>query len=57
LKSLSCDCGFSVEKEDRYKVEAAMWFHAIHDHPEMLKSMTVEQLEQWLKHTNQQLSA
>lgn len=32
-----------------------MWHHAIHDHADMLKSMTVEQLEQWLFHTDKQL--
>jgi predicted small metal-binding protein len=55
--SLSCNCGFSVENEDRYKVEAAMWHHAIQDHSDMLKSMTIEHLEEWLKNKDKQLAA
>ena len=57
MTSLSCNCGFTVENADCYKVEAAMWHHAIHDHSDMLKSMTVEQLEEWLKNTDKQLAA
>jgi hypothetical protein len=34
-----------------------MWHHAIHEHTDMLKSMTVEQLEQWLINKDNQLGA
>ncbi|RCW47989.1 hypothetical protein [Paenibacillus prosopidis] len=57
MTTLSCNCGFSVTDENKYKVEAAMWHHAIHDHADMLKSMTVEMLENWLKHKDEQLKA
>lgn len=33
-----------------------MWHHAIHNHSDMLKSMTVELLEEWLKDKDKQLS-
>lgn len=56
MAALSCNCGFKVVNEDRYKVEALMWHHAIHDHSDMLKSMTVDMLEQWLKGKDEQLS-
>jgi predicted small metal-binding protein len=55
MTSLTCNCGFSAENNDRYKVEASMWHHAIQDHADMLKSMTVEQLEQWLVNKDKQL--
>ena len=57
MTSLSCNCGFTVENADRYKVEAAMWHHAIQDHSEMFKSMTVVMLEKWLKNKDEQLAA
>ena len=56
MTTLSCNCGFTAKDENRYKVEAAMWHHAIHDHADMLKSMTVEQLEEWLINKDKQLS-
>ncbi len=34
-----------------------MWHHAIHDHAEMLNSMSVEMLEQWLMSKDEQLRA
>jgi protoporphyrinogen oxidase len=57
MKTLSCNCGFSVTDENPYKVEAAMWHHAIHEHADMLKSMTAEMLEQWLINKDEQLKA
>lgn len=57
MKTLSCNCGFNVTDENKYKVEAAMWHHAIQDHGDMLKSMTVEMLEQWLQSKDEQLKA
>jgi predicted small metal-binding protein len=55
MKTLSCNCGFSVTGENKYKVEAEMWHHAIHQHADMLKSMTPEMLEQWLVNKDKQL--
>ncbi|MBP1965899.1 hypothetical protein [Paenibacillus aceris] len=55
MKTLSCNCGFNVTDENKYKVEATMWHHAIQDHSEMLKSMSVEMLEQWLMNKDEQL--
>lgn len=55
MSSLSCNCGFTVENENRSVVEAKMWFHAIQDHMEMLKEMTEEQIVEWLKGTHKQL--
>ncbi|MDF2962157.1 MAG: hypothetical protein K0S39_3892 [Paenibacillus sp.] len=55
MTALFCNCGFSVEEENRYEVEAKMWHHAIHDHADMLKSMSVEQLTQWLTGKDKQL--
>lgn len=57
MTTLSCNCGFSVTDENKYKVEAQMWHHAIQDHGDMLKSMTVEMLEQWLMNKDEQLKA
>lgn len=55
MTSLSCNCGFTVEEDNRYEVEAKMWHHAIHDHADMLASMSVEQLTQWLKGKAEQI--
>jgi len=55
MKTLSCNCGFSVTDTNSYKVEAHMWHHAIQDHADMLKSMSVDMLEQWLKNKDEQL--
>lgn len=57
MTTLSCNCGFKVTDENKYKVEAAMWHHAIQDHSDMLKSMTVDMLEQWLMSKDEQLKA
>lgn len=57
MKTLACACGFAAKDENPYKAEAAMWHHAIHDHADMLKSMTVEMLEQWLVSKDEQLKA
>ncbi|MBV7506629.1 hypothetical protein KW850_15295 [Bacillus sp. sid0103] len=57
MTKLSCNCGFTVENADRYKVEAVMWHHAIQDHADMLKSMNVEMLEEWLKNKDNQLAS
>jgi len=55
MATLTCDCGFSVKEDNRYEVEAKMWHHAIHDHADMLKSMSIDQLTQWLTGADKQL--
>ena len=55
MSTLACNCGFTVEGEHRYEVEARMWHHAIQDHADMLKSMTVEQITEWLIGKDKQL--
>lgn len=56
MSALSCDCGFSAQDENRYKVEATMWHHAFHHHVDFLQSMSIEQLEAWLQNKDQRLS-
>ena len=55
MVSITCDCGYKVEDEDHYKAEAKAWHHAIKDHLEMLKNMTLEQVEQVLRNTDKQI--
>lgn len=55
MTSLTCNCGFTAEHSNPYQVQGVMWHHAIHDHSDMLRDMTVEQLEHWLFHTDKQL--
>ncbi|MET3697793.1 hypothetical protein SAMN05877753_104332 [Bacillus oleivorans] len=55
MKELTCNCGFTVKNEDPSVAEAKMWYHAIDDHIEMLKSMTEEQLVGWLTETHKKL--
>jgi hypothetical protein len=55
MSNLSCNFGFSATGDNKYKVEAQMWYHAIQDHADMLKSMTVEMLEKWLMNKDEQL--
>ncbi len=55
MHSITCNCGFKVEDKDRYKAEAMAWHHAIKDHLDMLKNMTVEQLEGVLKGNDKQM--
>ncbi|MDQ0062160.1 hypothetical protein [Paenibacillus harenae] len=57
MNTLSCNCGFKITDENKYKAEAAMWHHAIQEHTDMLKSMTVDMLEQWLVNKDEQLKA
>lgn len=55
MVSIVCNCGFKVEDEDSYKVEAKAWHHAIKDHLEMLKRMSSEQLEGVIKSNDKQM--
>jgi len=40
---------------DSYKVEAKIWHHAIKEHLEMLKMMSVEQLEGIMRDNDKQM--
>lgn len=55
MVSITCNCGYKVEDKDHYKAEAKAWNHAIKDHLEMLKEMSVEQIEGVLKNTDKQM--
>lgn len=57
MPSITCNCGYKVEDKDRYKTEAKAWHHAINDHLEMLKDMTVEQIVGVLKNSDKQMGA
>ena len=56
MPSITCNCGYKVEDEDHYKVEAMAWHHAIKDHFDMLKEMTVEQIEEVIKSSDEQMN-
>ena len=55
MPTITCDCGFKADGTDHYAAEAVMWHHAIKDHPEMLKEMTVGQLEGVIKSNDKQM--
>jgi len=47
--SITCNCGWEAKGNDKRIVEAEMWHHAIHDHEDMVKNMSVEQLTEIMK--------
>ena len=49
MVTITCNCGYKAEDEGHYKVEATIWHHAIKDHGDMLKNMSVEELETIIK--------
>ena len=55
MHSITCNCGYKVEDKDPYKAEAKAWHHAIKDHLDMLKKMSVEQIESVLKNNDKQM--
>ncbi len=55
MVKIVCSCGFKVEDKDHHKVEAMAWHHAIKDHLEMLKGMSVEQIEGVIKNSDKQM--
>ncbi|MCD9023123.1 hypothetical protein [Cohnella silvisoli] len=55
MKELACNCGHVVKDENPHAVEARMWHHAIHDHSDMLKSMSEDQIVGWLTETHKTL--
>jgi predicted small metal-binding protein len=55
--SIACNCGHEVKGNDPREVEAAMWHHAIHDHTDMVKGMTVGQLEGIMKGWDKEFAA
>lgn len=52
---LSCNCGYTVKGADPYKLQGEMWHHAIRDHQDMLKQMSVDQIAGLLKDHAQKL--
>lgn len=55
--SLTCNCGHEVKGTDPRAIEAEMWHHAIQDHTEMVKSMSVEQFTEIMKGWDRQFAA
>ena len=55
MVSITCNCGHTVEGKDNYETEAMAWHHAIKDHLDMLKNMSVEQIEDVLKNSDNQM--
>lgn len=55
--ALSCNCGHEIKGADPRAVEAGMWHHAIHDHEEMVRSMSVEQFADIMKDWDRQFAA
>ena len=55
MVSIVCNCGFKVEDKDHHKAEAKAWHHAINEHLDMLKGMSVEQLEGVVKNSDKQM--
>lgn len=55
--ALSCDCGHEVRGDDRRAVEAGMWHHAVHDHDDKVKAMSVDQFTDILKGWDRQFAA
>ena len=57
MKKITCACGYSVEGKDHYEAEAKAWHHAIKDHLEMLKGMSVDDLMGVIKNTDEQMAS
>ena len=55
MPSITCNCGFIVEDKDHFMVEAKAWHHAIKDHLEMLKGLTLEQIDAVIRNNDQQM--
>lgn len=55
--TLACNCGHEVKGADTRALEARMWHHAIHDHEDMVKSMSVEQFAEIMKGWDRQYTA
>ncbi len=57
MKKLQCDCGHEVSADTNESAEAQMWHHALKDHADMLKSMSVDQMTQIIKAQHATLAA
>ena len=55
-QKLACACGTEFKGTDAREVEAKMWHHAIHDHEDMVKGMSVEQFADIMKGWDKQLA-
>ncbi len=47
--SIICNCGHTVKSPDRRKTEAEAWHHAIHEHLDMVKEMSIPQFTEIMK--------
>jgi hypothetical protein len=47
--SITCNCGHEEKDGDRRMVEAKMWHHAIHEHPDMIQGMSSDEFAGVLK--------
>jgi predicted small metal-binding protein len=56
MPSLTCDCGYEATGDDRHQVEAEMWHHALRDHEDQLKGMSVDQIADWLRDKDRKLA-
>ena len=54
---ITCNCGHELKGDDRRRVEAEMWHHAIHDHPNMVDNLSVEQLTAIMKGWDKEFDA
>lgn len=48
MLQITCACGYVAKGEDPDRVEAETWHHALKAHEDMLKGMSVDQLQQVL---------
>ncbi len=55
MLEITCNCGYLAKGETPEKAEAETWHHALEAHSEMLRGMSVEQLEQVLKSNHESL--
>ncbi|MBI2451862.1 hypothetical protein HYV50_02155 [Candidatus Pacearchaeota archaeon] len=55
--SVTCNCGHEVKGEERRKVEAEMWRHAIQDHAEMVKNMSAEQFTKIMREWDEKFAS
>ncbi len=55
--SIICNCGYEAKGKEKRAVEAEIWHHAIKDHSDMLKGMSVEQIEEILTEWDKKFSS
>jgi hypothetical protein len=55
--SITCNCGKEIKGDDKRVVEAKMWHHAVNDHTDMVKGMSVEQFTGIMKGWDEKFAA